>query len=368
MMIPSAFFYAPRDPIFMIQGKKKALSKLLMESGLHRVVRVFNRRSLTVVNFHRIKPDGGSFHTDFDDDVFGPTASEFRDHMLWLKHNADVISEDELLASLRTGAKLPARGAMVTFDDGYLDNFTLALPILKELGVPATFFIPTQAIDERSLGWWDLIAYLLKKCEKPEISVQGETLTLRGDLEPLKIKLQRWMKLKSADESRGLVEELARACGVPLPGPDVCGRELMSWEQVRATAAAGISIGSHTRSHRVLATLDLDSQREELICSKTELESKLGQKVRTLAYPVGGYEHFNRETKALARECGYEAAFSFHTGVNAVDGMDRFDIRRLSAPEDAAIYCGTFALPGLYARRRCEAAEPSSARLSVPGL
>jgi peptidoglycan/xylan/chitin deacetylase (PgdA/CDA1 family) len=341
-------------------GKKKALSSLLLVSGLHRVARGLQPRSLTVFNFHRIREDGaGRPAPEFDEDVFGPTTSEFRAQLRWLRANAELLSEDDLLAILRGGRRLPARAAMITFDDGYLDNYELALPVLRELGVPAIFFIPTQAIDERALGWWDLIAYVLKKCSRPEITLQGERLPL-ADRDALKVRLQRWMKLRSAAESRGLVADLARACEVALPDPERCGRELMSWEQVREAAARGVAIGSHTHSHRVLATLDPATQREELRRSKTELEGRLGRPVRTLAYPVGGYEHFNVETQRLARECGYEAAFSFHTGINT--SLDPFDIRRLSAPDDVAHYSATFALPGLFAQRRCEASAPGPAR------
>jgi peptidoglycan/xylan/chitin deacetylase (PgdA/CDA1 family) len=346
----------------MIRGKKKVLSQLLMTGGLHRAVRALQSSSLTIFNFHRIRAEAGNaFKTEFDEEVFGPTAQEFRNHVRWLKGNSTILSEGELLSAIRDGRRLPDRSVMVTFDDGYVDNFTLALPILREFSVPAIFFIPTQAIEERSLGWWDLIAYAIKKCERTEIVVRGEAFALNGNRDALKVRFHQWMKLKTAEETRGLVEELAQACGVRLPSPERCGQELMTWDQVRATLDAGVAIGSHTHSHRVLATLDVATQREELKRSKTELEARLGQPVRTLAYPVGGYEHFNIETKTVARECGYEAAFSFHTGINPAHGLDPFDIRRISAPEETALYCGTLALPGLFAQRRCEASAPKLA-------
>jgi peptidoglycan/xylan/chitin deacetylase (PgdA/CDA1 family) len=166
------------------------------------------------------------------------------------------------------------------------------------------------------------------------------------------------MKFAPAGQTAGLLEELSAECGVDLPSPERCSRELMSWEQVREAARAGIAIGSHTVSHRVLATLDLESQRHELRESKALLEARLVRSVRTFAYPVGGYEHFNVETKAIARECGYEAAFSFHTGTNPVEDIDPFDIRRVSAPDDRELYLGALALPGVFAARRCDAAEP----------
>jgi peptidoglycan/xylan/chitin deacetylase (PgdA/CDA1 family) len=349
----------------MIRGKKQAIAQFLMSTGLHRPLSRLAPASLTVVNFHRIREGragkSGDF-TEFDAEVFGPTADEFRAQMNWLKANSDLLSESDLLSGLRSGQAFSPRASMVTFDDGYLDNFTLALPILKELRVPAIFFIPTLALEDRSLGWWDVISYLLKKTQKTEIVLKGERLALSPDRGVVRTTLLQRMKLTSAEENQSLVQDLAQACAVELPSRELCGGELMTWDQVRETSQSGVSIGSHTHTHRVLATLDLATQREELSISKSQLERQLGKPVRTLAYPVGGYEHFNRETFGVAKECGYEAAFSFHTGVNQLGSLNPYDIKRVSAPETPALYCGLFALPQVFATRKCEAAAPVPAR------
>jgi peptidoglycan/xylan/chitin deacetylase (PgdA/CDA1 family) len=112
----------------------------------------------------------------------------------------------------------------------------------------------------------------------------------------------------------------------------------------------------------VLATLTLEEQERELVESKRRLEEVLGQPVRTLAYPVGGYEHFHAETRDLARRCGYQAAFSFHTGVNklhSAEALDPFDLKRIAAPLELPFYPGIFALPRLFAPRMCERPKPT---------
>lgn len=107
----------------------------------------------------------------------------------------------------------------------------------------------------------------------------------------------------------------------------------MTWEQVREVSEHGVAIGSHTRRHPVLATLSEDEQREELITSKYELERQLQGTVRTLAYPVGGYQHFTSASMRIARESGYEGAFSFQTGGNTAGDINPYNIRRV-APSD----------------------------------
>ncbi len=335
-----------------------------MASGLDRLLaRHGAARSLVVVNYHRIRPaaSAGFFSTDFDENVFGPTVEEFRSQMQWLKANRCVLSEADLLAALRSQRPeryLPASPALVTFDDGYVDNYTLALPILKELGIPAIFFISTQAVEERKLGWWDLISYLLKKSERDWIEFQGKRIELSKARDALRNELLQQMKWEASEVTAGLLSQLAEACEVPLPGPEISGRELMSWQEIREAMNSGIAIGSHTHSHRVLATLDLESQQLELARSKLILEDKLGQPVRTLAYPVGGYEHFHMETLTLAQRCGYEAAFSFLTGCNPVAELQRFDLRRVSGPEELSLFVSMLSLPGVFCRRQCALPQP----------
>ena len=92
----------------------------------------------------------------------------------------------------------------------------------------------------------------------------------------------------------------------------------------------------------------------------TVLEEKLGLKIRTIAYPVGGYEHFNTETQSLSRQCGYEAAFSYTHEINLDGPIHPYNIKRIVPPETLPLYVGTMALPRLYVRRRSIAEAPIS--------
>ncbi|MBK6350443.1 MAG: polysaccharide deacetylase family protein [Proteobacteria bacterium] len=105
----------------------------------------------------------------------------------------------------------------------------------------------------------------------------------------------------------------------------------MSWQQVRAMRAAGHGIGSHTISHRVLATLSPQAQADEIKGSKRSLETILGHEVSSFAYPVGGPQHINEHSVRLAREAGYQQAFTFLTGLASLPLADRFTIPRESA-------------------------------------
>jgi peptidoglycan/xylan/chitin deacetylase (PgdA/CDA1 family) len=328
-----------------VKGKKIIISEILQRAKLDRVLRGIQSPHLMIFNFHRIKEDHPQ-EILFDEEVYGPTVGEFRSQVRWLKENTHLISEDELLSSIREKRILPPHSTMITFDDGYIDNFTLAYPVLKELRAPAIFFIPTESIEERKLGWWDLITYIVKKTDRPEVVADR-----RGTRQRLLLK----MKLQKAEQSAELVNDFARQCGIELPSKEICSRELMTWEQVKIVSDNGITIGSHTHTQRVLATLNAKEQIEEFQRSKAELESLLKKPVRTLAYPVGGYEHFTRETKKLAQQCGYEAAFSFTHEINDARTLDIYGIRRLVPPEELSLYVGTVALPQFFVKRRSPA-------------
>lgn len=344
-----------------MQRKRFLLSSFLLRTGLLRLANASGKSTLTIFGYHRIRPR--HFHTWFDDRVFdAPHAEAFRKHLTWLKQYADPVSETDVLNAIWGRVPLPKRAFMITFDDGYRDNLKVAAPILKELNVPGLFFIPTEPITERCLGWWDLIAWCLKKTEKTEITFRGKTYLLNTDSAAADHELKQMMKLQSAYKNSDLINELANECAVELPNTEMVNQELLSWDEVRELKKMGMHIGSHTHSHRVLATLPLEEQKEELLISKQILEKELRTSIYSLGYPVGGYEHFNRETMTIAQDLGYEMAFSYLTGVNHVGSLEPFDIRRISAAQTQPELLASIALPRIFGHRRCALPEPRSAR------
>ena len=334
-----------------MKGKKAILAGILHSSGCLRLLRGAARGRLVVFNYHRIRPDGAGSLNPFDDGVFGPSNSEFSRQMAWLRRHTQILSEAELVEIVRSERQPADLCTMVTFDDGYRDNYTLALPVLQRLRIPAIFFIPTQPVDTRQLGWWDVIAYLIKRTTRPSIALDGLRMDLRSRPREEAIRaVQRLMKTQPTHATGSLIDQLAEACGAPLPGASLQDRELMTWDQIRDLAAQGFGIGSHTHTHRVLATLSTQEQEEELRRSKTALEQRIGRGVRSLAYPVGGYQHFTLETQALAARCGYALAFSFNTFVNQQGPVHRFDVKRIEGPQSADLLAAASILPEIFAR------------------
>lgn len=324
-------------------GKKAMLAQLLFRTGLLRFSVGTGSPKLVVFNYHRIRPDADDFKPELDEGVFGPSVSQFEQQMAWLARNVPVLSEGEI-EEFALGRSPERTAAAVTFDDGYRDNYDLALPVLRRYRIPAFFFIPSNLFDQRRLGWWDLIAYVIKRAAGPSLELDGKRYDL-ADRDAAIHALHQRMKLESHAETGDLVSRLGRAAQVPLPSADEQSAELMTWDQLREAREQGITIGSHTHNHHVLATLTPEQQREELVQSKLFLEQQLGSEVRSLAYPVGGYNHFTDETRQLARESGYSLAFSFNTGINTVESTEPFDVKRIGGPDDIAMFAATARFP-----------------------
>lgn len=328
------------------------MARFFDQTGILNVLDLFRGHNLIILNYHRVYK--GELRTSFDETLFGTSIDSFHQQMLWLKENRAVfLSEDELIYYQQRKKKIPKRSVLITFDDGYKDNFTLVYPLLRFLQIPAIYFIPAGAIMDRTLGWWDNISFFIKKTKKKAISVKGSELSLQSDGEKKKVifHLLQLMKTEPYSRTQDLLEVLSEECGVEFPSYDEQDAELVNWKDISELLSNGIAIGSHTISHRVLATLDEDEQFEELRSSKRLLEDMLPGNIRSFSYPVGDYTAFTRKTKELARKARYDIAFSFKTGVNYQRITDPFDIRRIEPPADFHAFKATIIAPRIFSIR-----------------
>ena len=328
-------------------GKKDLLASLLCRTGVIRILRYRRRRSLTVFNYHRVFE--GRLSTRFDSGVFGPSVETFAAQMQWLRRSTDVLSEADLLQLVRSGGSIPGRCSMVTFDDGYIDNYRLAFPVLRSLGIPALFFVPTRSIEQRTLGWWDILSYLVKRCERRRIAFNARSLRTEtpDDRAETVEHLLRFIKSTPASAPE-VLNAVSRACDVVLPTREEQSRELMTWEHIDEMRRSHMAIGSHTHTHSVLSHLDEEAQLAEMTRSKQELESRLNRAVHSVSYPVGGASHFTAVTKEVARAAGYAMGFSFRNQINRGHVEDPFEIGRISPPDPLARFAAATIVPSIF--------------------
>lgn len=257
-------------------GKEKLkwrVSQIFRQSGLTTVQRVFYEKRghqlVPILLYHSIDPDEAfsAVHPD-----------RFREQMAFLFAHYSVIPLARLVRALRGGESLPPRAVVLTFDDGYADNYYWARPVLEDLGFPYTIFVAVGFI-----GKWN-----------------------------------------SFDA-----------------GHNRPRRVMLSWDQLAEMAAGGAEIGAHTMTHRVLASLSLDEAREEIKRGGELLQKRLGVPVTSFAYPKGQMNHFNFVHMKMVEQCGYEAACSTIWGSHhhrnnlfalpriRIDGQDDLDVFKL---------------------------------------
>ena len=327
------------------------LATLLNLCGITALYSRVRNNKLIILNYHRIA--GANHATDFDNDVFGHSAATFRNQLLWLRDHFEMIDEARLI-ELATGGpfQLDRNSALITFDDGYADNYQLAYPILKELGVPAIFFVPYNMIENRELGWWDLISWAIHKTGVKSATYGGSVLDLSTDAQKAATakSLHAYVKATDYSQTKDVVNDLAQVLEVELPGADVQSRELMTWEQLREVSRNGVAVGSHSMSHRLLSRISDEDQAWEMSQSKILIEQKLGLPVNSIAYPVGKQNAYNEASRRLAKEAGYKVGFSFTTGYYRGVVDDAFDIKRIALGTNPALYTSEVVFPGIFAR------------------
>jgi peptidoglycan/xylan/chitin deacetylase (PgdA/CDA1 family) len=263
-------------------------------------------RSLSILIYHRVvaEPDPLAPH-----EVCG---EEFDWHLAALERWFTVLPLRRAVADLR-GGTLPARAACVTFDDGYADNYTVAMPILRRRGVPATFFVATSFLDGGRM-WNDSVVETVRR-------VKGDALDARSigleklDVSTIGLRRQAIERVLNAlkylplEERQRRVEVLAAETALP---SDL----MMSAEQVRQLHRNDMEVGAHTVTHPILANLDSKRAGSEITDGKRRLEEIIGSPVKVFAYPNGKPgRDYGREHVDMVRELGFEAAVSTAWGV-----------------------------------------------------
>jgi peptidoglycan/xylan/chitin deacetylase (PgdA/CDA1 family) len=312
-------------------GKRELLARGLYRSGCALFCDWMPARdSLLVLNYHRI---GNPEDDLFDPGVFSATASELDEQLSYLKRHVSLVTLEEALAFAEGAIRDKARRCRVlmTFDDGYLDNYQTAFPILRSHGVQGVFFLSTGLVGSSEAPWWDRVAYLLRTARTRRFTLRYPAEMVvdpaREDLAKTLSGILRLYKDPANTDPSRFLRELAEA--VHGGEPPSSGRRFLDWEEAREMAAGGMAIGSHTHSHTVLSQLEPERQRQELAQSRALLGERLGREPEAIAYPVGLKTSFSDETQRIARETGYRAAFSYYGETNLPGATRRFDIRRV---------------------------------------
>lgn len=314
---------------------KRAAVQLGFQVGLFRLVqRAVRRRQAAILLFHRFAGDG-------DGHPRGMPIRRFAESMEYLTRHYRVVSLRTMTEELSRGVVRPYTVA-VTVDDGYHDVFTLAAPVLRRYGVPASFFVISDFVDGRLWPWTDRLGFVFERAPRDQVAFKHHGGTYVLDMQEERSRWragEQWLdyaKRLSVAERDELLEALAEAFGVNIPLAPPSEYRPMTWTQLRALAAEGFDVGAHTRAHPILSRVGPEQLRAEIEGGKEQMEQQLRRRVRHFAYPNGRREDYTPAAVAAVASAGYVAAVTTIAGGNT-PSTPSLELRRIAArPEDLA--------------------------------
>jgi len=312
-------------------GKRARLAAAIEKLGGWRFLEhCAARPGLAVLNYHRIAhPATDPLYRP----IISATPQEFEAQMILLKAQFEIIGHDELVDMVVGGVRVKRPRILITFDDAYFDQFEHAAPVLRRLGIPAILFVPTGFLERPRLPWWDAVSWCLRQTRKDRleftypVAIGFQADPACGYEAAIPVWIARLLAARPFDEDR-LNDELERQTQVDPQPSAIVERLFMRVDHLRGWVDAGLAVGSHTYHHPRLTDLEPQQRHWELIESQRWLARVLGTPIPTLAYPFGTSDAVDEPTKAMARACGYQAAFAFEGGVNRPQTLDRWAIRR----------------------------------------
>jgi peptidoglycan/xylan/chitin deacetylase (PgdA/CDA1 family) len=260
-----------------------------MPGFLLRFYRAGKKPVLLIFRYHRISVSVEK------KEYMGMPLDVFEQQMAFIKSNFKVVPMAEGLRIMSEGGSSGIY-ASINFDDGYMDNYTHAFPILKKYSMPATVFLTTNFIGKSHAFWWDEVFNAVSSRH-----IGGEKMADAANRE---------LTGKKEEEIEYFIEELrGKTSGARTPELS----QMLGWDEIREMNKHNISFGGHTKTHRNLCLLDDDEINDELIGSKNIIEKNIGQNIKEFSYPFG---KFDKRVRSLVIEAGYECARTSIKGIN----------------------------------------------------
>lgn len=261
--------------------------------------------SVTILTYHSISrswPKGS---------LQSLPARQFYKQMKFCSENYSIIPLDRARKNLANGSPLSNPGLVVTFDDGFLDNETNAIPILKYFNIPATLFVSTGFIDTGFPPWTTQISEILERTNRTEFDV-GFSHPIRNIADKLSIskRLKNLWKGFNPSEMQDSLELLKSRMAVSYRKTVYPS---LSWDGLRHAQKSGITVGSHSVYHSILPFVDDLTARKEIAESKLRIEDRLQSECCFFAYPDGKYDARSIEYLINAN---YKCSVSQDYGIN----------------------------------------------------
>lgn len=282
-----------------------------------------------ILNYHRIGPMNDNW-------IIKPLHHKiFEKQVEYLSKNYEIISLKSLSEMLING-NVPKKAVVITFDDGYKDNYEYAYPVLKKYDIPATIFLTTGPIEQKKLYWWDEINYALFNTDLKSMDITNiGTFKLISEIDKSKAAYNIVEKLKTIqnDKKMSITENIINLSGVNIP-EKLGKKHILSWNEIKKMDKNGIDFGAHTVNHPILTNITLDEAKWEIEGSKYLIEETLERKINSFAYPNGKNNDFNEDILSLVKKSGFNCSVSFLPGLIKNSVKELYQLNRSSGEFD----------------------------------
>ncbi|HBC73424.1 MAG TPA: hypothetical protein DC017_00950 [Candidatus Wallbacteria bacterium] len=269
-----------------------------------------------VLLYHRV------FDSKNDPELLCVSNDNFSEQIKYLKKKFSVLTAGEFSDTLCRAAKFNKGSILITFDDGYRDNFANALPVLEGNGLQAIFFTATANIDKPDLFFWDELSAIFGHIAAVglralEIEFGGTKFTYRFDSAEASagsyLRIHRELKYSKELTRAAFMMKLRAVCGFDLKSAPVEVREarMMTSAELKKMSESGAAvIGAHTHTHTPLSVYGFNEQYTDISLSKGILEKITGLGIEYFSYPFGSLEDYDSASVEICRELGFKLAFS----------------------------------------------------------
>ena len=235
---------------------------------------------------------------------------EFISQMEFIKKKCSPLSIDEWVEIRRNNKKIPKYPTIISFDDGFKNNFTVAAPILDKLRIPSVFYITTGVIDTNKMFWVDIIEQCINYCEKDSIELFLDRKTyydLKSNKSKSKalISIKKFCKNSQSDKKDEILNDLINQTDIT-PKKDLHDNyETLSWKDIRQMNNNKLfTIGGHTVSHNILSSINHQSLDYQILECINKLSKELQSKIIHFSYPEGQKNHYNKKVISRLKKYG----------------------------------------------------------------
>lgn len=312
----------------MIDALKRFAFALLYWSGIWLLFRYLNRRKIAILMYHGVA----------DKQIINWTqvpAHEFERQMKYIRRRCNPVALKRGVEILEKNSDKDNHSIVVTFDDGFKNNYTCAYPIMKTFNIPSTVFLTTSFVDKDPrygrILWTDYISSILQSTAKNHLDLTDFGLgriDLSDSLKRYHAKGQICFELKKLDyeEKNRIIDQIGRRLDSGVSEYDYNIFRSLDWDDVDILSKEGLmEFGAHTVNHEILPRLPHDVMEREILDSKRIIEDRTGKPVTAFAYPNGS---FNGEVKGSVSS-HYDCAVTSAEGLNH-RGIDRYELRRFN--------------------------------------